>query len=52
MNGHPLSFAEASYSLAAEESSSTDDRESVKMKVMSCADAIASSRAALRCDAS
>lgn len=52
MKGHPLSFAEASYSLAAEEWSSSDDRESVKTKVMSGADATASLRAALRYDAS
>ena len=51
INGHPLSFAEASYSLAVEEPSSSDDCESVKMKLMSCADAIASFRAALRYDA-
>lgn len=52
MKGHPLSFAEVSYSLAAEEWNSSDDRESVKMKVMSGGDAIASFRAALRYDTS
>lgn len=45
MNGHPLFFAEASYSCAVAEPISSDDCESVKMYVMSGADAIASFRA-------
>ena len=45
---HPLFFAAASYSRATEEPSWSDDCESVKMKVMSGVDAIASFRAALR----
>ena len=48
MRGHPLFWAAASYSRATEEPSSSDDCESVKMKVMSGMDAIASFRAALR----
>lgn len=48
IRGHPLFLAAASYSRATEEPSSLDDCESVKMKVMSEMDAIASFRAALR----
>ena len=48
IKGHPLFWAAASYSRATEEPSSSDDCESVKMKVMSDGDAIASFRAALR----
>lgn len=48
MNGQPLSFAAASYSRAVPEPISSDDCESVKMKVMSGPDAMASFRAELR----
>ena len=48
MRGHPLFLAAASYSRATEEPSSSDDCESVKMKVMSGIDATASFSAALR----
>ena len=48
MNGHPLFFAAVSYSCAVAEPISSDDCESVKMYVMSGADAIAASRAWLR----
>ncbi len=48
MNGHPLFSAAVSYSCAVAEPISSDDCESVKMYVMSGADAIAASRAWLR----
>lgn len=48
MNGHPLFFAEVSYSCDVAEPISSEDCESVKMYVMSGADAIASFRASLR----
>ena len=41
MNGHPLSFAAASYSSAVPEPISSDDCESVNMKVMSGPEAMA-----------
>ena len=48
IRGHPLILAAASYSRATEEPSSSDDCESVEMKVMSGMDATDSFRAALR----
>ena len=48
IRGHPLFLAAASYSRATEEPSSSDDCESVKMKVRSGTEAIASFKAALR----
>ena len=49
MNGQPLFFAEVWNSCDAAESIPSDDRESVKMYVISGADAIASLRACSRC---
>lgn len=48
MNGHPLCFAEISYSCDVAAPISLEDCESVKMYMMSGADAIASLRAWLR----
>lgn len=48
MNGYALFFAEVSYSCAVAKPITSDDRESVKMYVISGADAIASFRAWLR----
>ena len=49
MNGHPLFFAELWNSCDVAEPIPLDDCESVKMYVMSGADAIASFRACSRC---
>ena len=49
MNAQPLFFAELRKSCDAAESIPSDDRESVKMYVISGEDAIASFRASWRC---